>query len=370
MERNIRIDICRIYAFFSVIMVHSLLNCGYYYEKLLGKRMLIMTFFRTSTLTCVPLFLLITGYLLSSRTYNFSIKDYGKHIKKLSKIIVTYLLSMIVIMLFFKYYKNESITFSDFVYNIGTYQYYSWYVELYISLFLIIPFLNVLWNHQSPNQKSYRRLLVLLFIISTSLQGIINCYDFFTPIFWKNPLVAERYYQIIPDWLSHFYPVTYYFIGAYIHDEVDIKKINTSRYLLIIALLVISTIAFGLFDIWRCGKETYVGGEWDSYSSIQNVVLSVLKILIILRIPWEKVFKKNNLIILISNLTFGAYLLSVISDSIVYKYLSDRIPDIQDRFTYLPITIALSAILSLLFSGILYFIINSSKRIICHKKRY
>ena len=66
-QRNIGLDLTRILAFLSVIGVHFFLNTDFYKIPLRGKRMLALATLRTSFMVCVPLFLLLTGYLVSGK---------------------------------------------------------------------------------------------------------------------------------------------------------------------------------------------------------------------------------------------------------------------------------------------------------------
>jgi len=77
-KRNPSLDIIRCIALFSVISVHFFLNNGFYGEIVIGKTMYIATIFRSMFMVCVPLFLVLTGYLMSgkklSKTYYLGIK--------------------------------------------------------------------------------------------------------------------------------------------------------------------------------------------------------------------------------------------------------------------------------------------------------
>lgn len=66
-ERNVALDITRIFAFFCVVAVHSLLNTGFYEVNIDGWKMYVMVGIRTALCVCVPLFLLLTGYLESQK---------------------------------------------------------------------------------------------------------------------------------------------------------------------------------------------------------------------------------------------------------------------------------------------------------------
>ena len=67
-DRNINLDIIRCVAVLTVICVHFFLHNGYYNIPVLGKKMYIATIMRTAFMVCVPLFLLLTGYLMNKKT--------------------------------------------------------------------------------------------------------------------------------------------------------------------------------------------------------------------------------------------------------------------------------------------------------------
>lgn len=66
--RDIGLDITRIVAFISVVSVHFFLNSSFYDTPVLGKRMYAMTIMRTAFMVCVPLFMILSGYLLCGRS--------------------------------------------------------------------------------------------------------------------------------------------------------------------------------------------------------------------------------------------------------------------------------------------------------------
>ena len=66
-KRNINLDIIRSIAVFSVLSVHFFLNNGFYTEIIKGKRMLVMFTMRKAFMICVPLFAILTGYLMNKK---------------------------------------------------------------------------------------------------------------------------------------------------------------------------------------------------------------------------------------------------------------------------------------------------------------
>ena len=65
--RDPKLDIIRIFALICVVGVHFFLNCGFYDVPIVGKRMYVASVVRAFFITCVPLFLMLTGYLVNKK---------------------------------------------------------------------------------------------------------------------------------------------------------------------------------------------------------------------------------------------------------------------------------------------------------------
>ena len=77
--RDSSLDLIRIIAFMGVISVHFFLNNEFYSQIVLGKRMFIMVLMRSFFMYCVPLFIILSGYLMNKK--KISIKFYTGIIK-------------------------------------------------------------------------------------------------------------------------------------------------------------------------------------------------------------------------------------------------------------------------------------------------
>jgi surface polysaccharide O-acyltransferase-like enzyme len=151
-ERNINADLIRSLAIFFVIGVHFWLNSGLYSEIIIGKRMLIALFFRSVFITCVPLFMLLTGYLMNNHLLS------KKYYKGIMKIITIYLTASIICLLFTKYYLYIPISIKNSILSVLSFSAapYSWYIEMYLGFFLLIPFINKIWiNLKDMKEKKY-----------------------------------------------------------------------------------------------------------------------------------------------------------------------------------------------------------------------
>lgn len=344
-KRNINIDLIRCCAIFTVISVHFFRNSGFYAEPLIGWRMLLMTFMRTTFMICVPLFLLITGYLMNSKELN--VKYYHGIIHTLQ----IYIVSTILCILFERYYLHNNLSIKYAVFSIfGGDIAYSWYVEMYIGLFLLIPFLNILY-HGLETQKR-KQFLIITLLFCTACPSLLNIFDLFNSDFWIRPSVSSTYVTLIPDWWTMLYPITYYYIGAYI-KEYDIKLSTRKTIFLLLGSLTI----FSVFNIYRSYPDTFVSGAYNEWGGFENVTTSTLAFLLLLHLNLKNMPSPFSKIILkISSLSFGAYLLSYISDGIIYPYLISSVPDMSHRLKWYIVVVPLSFTCALILSEVVTLI--------------
>ena len=342
-KRTPAADLIRILAFFFVVSVHFLLNNGFYSQLMMGKRMLVMTIMRALFMNCVPLFLTLSGYLLCKKQLS------GKYYSKLLKIILTYVLASFACMGYAMIAQRQLWPFKEIILKLldFTGAPYSWYIEMYIGLFLLIPFLNILYNN-IPSQK-WKLCLVITFIVLTSLPSVVNEYNLHSLSWWKQPSSAIVANKIIPAWWVGFYPLTYYFIGCYLREY----GLRIKRLLNLILLLGVTLLA-GIYSWWRSYGSVFIWGAWSEYQSLFNMALTVLVFAFFINLNYERSPAKLNLFIQrLSELCLGAYLLSWIFDNKLYQILLERVPFVIYRLEYYIIIVPLVFVLSLLASFLL-----------------
>ena len=100
-NRNINLDVIRIVALLFVVSLHFLYKCGFYGEMVQGKEMLLMCIYRAMFIICVPMFITLTGYLKNKETISTG------YYKKISKVLIIYLICSVIYAFFTKYYLNQ-----------------------------------------------------------------------------------------------------------------------------------------------------------------------------------------------------------------------------------------------------------------------
>ena len=88
-------DILRCVAAFSVISVHFFMNSGFYSSPIDCPRMIVLLFMRSAFVVCVPLFLTLTGYLMTNKRL---VRSYYRGIRNT---LFTYVVSGLCCMLLF-----------------------------------------------------------------------------------------------------------------------------------------------------------------------------------------------------------------------------------------------------------------------------
>ncbi len=392
-RRDSSLDIIRIVAAFTVLSVHFFLHNGFYnepvtgmgplegffsflstgnYSDLHGPQMFIMVQMRVLFGVCVPLFMILTGYLMSKKTLS---KSYYKGIRKT---LIIFVLATIACMMFKSIHENPSAKTAFYNFNLeamfsainatgkygiknyilGTLDFtganYSWYIEMYIGLFLIAPFLNLGYN--KLKNKRQKQVLVATFLFLTVIPTVFNIFNFDTATWWMNPTENDTYQKLIPSFWMGIYPITYYYIGAYLR-EYGIK-LKTKPTLI---LFLICQFLFGVFCFFRSYGTGFKSSAYVYWYGFEPCVLATLLFVLLSRIKtknWNP--RVKTALWRISDLALGIYLISFIFDELIYEALRKNVPVMVDRLPFYLITVPLCFLLSMAAS----FLMNLLEKLV------
>lgn len=359
-KRNINIDLIKCIAALFVISIHFLLNSEFYTIPIVSKKMIFMYFLRVILVSCVPLFLLSTGYLMCEKKLS------KRYYKGIIKTICIYVLISFICVLFRNIYLNEGIGITGAIKGIlnFTADSYSWYIKLYLGIFLLIPFLNIIINNITKKQYKYLIFtLILLTILPTltNVFGLSSVSDFFSSNAFSGELILNDYWLMI-------WPLTYYFVGAYI-KKYNVKYDVRKNFLLLIIFIGI----FCYFNYFRNVNMVYVDALYMQYFGFEAFIISVLLFILMLNLNLEKIndrVKKG--IIAVSNLSLGIYLSSKVFDTVIYTILKSKIVDVQVRILFfVPVVLTVfvcSIILSIIVNYIYKILYNIMANLNLRKK--
>lgn len=340
-SRNYSLDIIRIVAFCSVVGVHFFLNTDFYNTGIDTPLHLLMIIVRGFNLVCVPLFILLTGYLMNKKTLS------KKYFLGIVKTLSIYILISIPCYFHQQYFTGGESSLRGLILGIlgFTATKYSWYIEMYIGLFLLIPFLNLIYNNlQSKKQKQF---LIIMLISISILPTILNTYNLIDANWWLTPAFSNRLNKLIPSFWDSIYPITYYFIGAYLSEF----KIKVNSFKLFIGYLITGTI-FGVYCFYRSYNHVFVSGNWQNWNGFPVMIISVLLFVFLSKIKTDNLNTTiKSILKKLSDLCLGAYLVSSLVDDLVYNFIGKMITnELNEQFKYYPICVLTVIFLSFILS--------------------
>ena len=350
-KRILGLDIVRCFAILFVPSVHFFGRTKFYSTPVTGVNMGFQLCLRWLFFICVPLFMLLTGYLQNQKTLS------KKFYKGILPVLATYGVAAVGSVFFRIYYLKETLPPVQAIFSIFNFsaESYAWYVEMYLGLFLMIPFLNLAY-HSLPSKKAKLVLLATsLFITSgTSLLSSFHIQEISINLF-------SDYWQIC-------YPITYYFIGAYIKEfQPKMNRILNS------ALLILAVIAEAWVSKWIFIKNNHGLFDWNTfggYGCIFTIIISVLFFLLFYQVD----FTNRPIRFVIQELSvhsFDIYLFSFFFDYLFYPWFLDRFYQSQQQFLIWGIILVpLIVFCSYLVSKIKCLVFDGVKAVyhrICHK---
>ena len=285
-NREPGLDLLRCIALLFVVTFHSFLNNGYYYEPQTGVTMWLAGSFRWLSVSCIGLFLMLTGYLKSEKT------DVKACYRGLVPVLLGYLLAAVISIPIRHFVFGDVQTFSTWLTRLFSFSavYYGWYVEMYIGLVLLCPFVNIILRHLQSTKALLGFGMVMLVI--TALPGA-------TP------------WVVFPDYWRSIYPLTYYILGAIVRRTQP--KINP--WLGIVGALMVSAI-LGAATVLSTDSKLSEALTWEFPDLwIAFIVVCLFVALYRVRIPSSI----GRMLAFGASGCYGGYLLSHLFDAWCYN---------------------------------------------------
>ena len=342
-KRHTGLDLLRILAIFFVAGLHFFMNTGFYEQTVDGPRMYIMVLLRNTFMVCVPLFLVMSGAVMGDK------KPTAGYFLGIIKVITIYLLASLCCGAY-KMFVTHEMNLREMIYGIFTYQTatYGWYVEMYLGLFLLVPFLNMAYDAMLTQKK--KKILLGVMLILTALPSVVNIWRLDGLTWWLNPASNQIHHQLVPQYWESLFPLTYFLLGRYLR-EYPIKMGKGLNVGLIAAVIFFN----GAFSYYRSHGDIFVWGAWQSWGALPNVVLAGLIANLFVQIrceKWPAGLRKSAA--MVSNWVLGAYLVSSIFDEVLYDLLNQHVTVMHYRLEWFPVIVLGVAVCSLALSAVLY----------------
>lgn len=218
-KRIAGLDLVRTIACMSVIATHFFLNSGFRKAEFEGVSMFLQGM-GSSVAVSSDLYMILTGFLCCNKTFGMAFYRSGV------KVILSYLFFSIITIAVNVYFLDPSATWEKGLTGILGFSTipYAWYIEMWIGLFLLAPFLNL--TYKSISSRSQKLWLIAILIALTALPEMFNRFGRHVyPRFWED-----------------IYPLAFYFMGCYIREYRPKMRLRTFA-VVALAIMLISPIA-------------------------------------------------------------------------------------------------------------------------------
>lgn len=305
-----------------VILVHTCFPIHFYERSIHDPVMWPLVFIYCVLLTCVPLFICMTGFLTINKTFQ------RKHYLGWFKYFIPYVLILIV-QFIYSYIKHNSISSIFNVFSIYT----NGYMCMFFGIYLLAPFLNTLWANLDGYQKCYLLIILIFLTIIPSVTGAM----------------FNRYW-------SPLCPFLYYYTGTFLRDyRIKLKNSFIVASALMICFLETIYVIFFSYDVINMG---FFWNEYQNYCNTYYILptyfLTVLIIVLLLnKTDFSRVTLK--LAECFSAHSLEMYLISsVFVQGICWNYVTER-TDLTDNQLLLisPIVVLIEIVITYMLSVII-----------------
>ncbi len=298
-KRVLGLDLVRILALCLLLWLHFFLRNGFYSQKVGSLPMTFAVAGRITFMCCIPLFLMLTGYLKCRKEWK---KGYYR---SLLPILISWVIISGICLIYKLFVAKEQMTVYEWVvefFNFGVAN-YSWYIEMYIGLLLFSPILNMAWEGAATKKR--RTLLVGIMIGMTFLPKTVNVFKF----------DGENTLNLLPNYWTSLYFFTYYLIGCYIRTYQPKVK----RYIALPSAIAIA-LFFALINRVTAGETgKFNGGFTISYNHLGTAAIAVLLFLSVYQIKCNSRFVQRAAAF-VSGITLEMYLISCVFDQKIYVW--------------------------------------------------
>ncbi len=334
-NRIVYIDVLRVIACFSVIMIHS--SAQYVVKDIGSFNFWVSNIFNGLARIGVPLFIMISGALMLDKNYQFSTQKIINHIIRMIVFFVFWsVLYCFIFNIVGSIIKHESIDIIKIIGSLIKGYYHLWFVYLIIGLYLIVPLLR-LWVNDA-NKKYVEYFIILSIIFTYIIPQIISIGSNYSNLF-------EHINDIIENNLSLKYVggfTTYFILGWYINNY----ELKNKRIIYILGLFGVLITIMGTYILSNTtGKALQMHGNLYI-----NVLFQAVAVFVIIKDKFKNMHT-NNLINSISKYSLGIYAIHVLIETIMYRII--KIVNIDFALINIPVVFIVSVVLSYLISFIL-----------------
>lgn len=294
-QRELHYDILRIFAAFSVVMLHSAAQ-HWYTLDIYGSDWIIANSYDAVFRFGVPVFVMISGALFLSPSYKLDIKRlYRRNILRMAIIYVLWSVLYGVYDVISNGYYNYGlkVILRELIYG----RYHLWFLPMIIGIYMLLPMLKTWIEHADKKQVEY--ILILFFVFQIGVWTI------------KSLTVTDELHYILTkldiELVTSY--IGYFLWGHYLANIGLADRLKKLSYILIIPAVILN-IVLGTAMAWKYDKA--IGEVYNSFGLFTFIIVTVL--FVFAKEKWSKGISSKGLSWIIKEMsanTLGVYLMHI-----------------------------------------------------------
>ena len=313
--RDMGADCVRIAAFVLLLWLHFYLRNGFYFNTVENAGGFIAVMFQPVFLCCVPLFVMLTGYLRCGKGWT------ARGYRSLIPIICSYLIITLIHLAYKIWWVGDDLSAKEWLQEFLRFHVanYGWYVGMYIGLFLLSPLINTFWAACTTKKQHIGAVLTVAAVT-------------FLPV-TANNLGTEV--DILPSYFQALYWLAYYMIGCYIRTY----RPKPRRAVCVGIVLALGAGVAALNLLTREDAGNFYTGVDVSYNHLISAVITTALFLMFYQTDIRRPRVKK-IAVFLAGITFEAYLMSYLFDSNIYVMFYGKYP----MTMYFPVGLLMTAV--------------------------
>lgn len=299
-DRIISFDILRIIAAFAVVMLHF--SGQRFIDSFPTGEWEIRNVYDSIVRWCVPIFVMVSGALFLNQDKGVNIRNLYK--KNIFRIVRIFLFWSFLYALHEAYIHN-SLSFMSIVVHTINGPFHFWFLKMLLGIYIIIPILRVVVQ----NKRLEEYVIILAIFLSFIIPMLIDAVAFWSEVSKEQ---AIKYYNGFGIRITSGF-VGYFLLGHYLFYY----RLSNAFKKIIYCMGLLSVLSVMYLTHWF---SHHIGSPIVFFYGNLNVFTLFESATVFLIINEMKVSAKwNPLIIKLSNLSFGVYLIHVI----IYRSICD-----------------------------------------------
>lgn len=292
--RKLHIDLLRILACVSVVLLHS--AAQYWYDiPITSPRWLVCNAYDAVSRFGVPIFVMISGMLFLSREGSVDLKKLYRN--NILRLFVAYWAWSVFYGLWDsrEWMGAPGVIWKDYVSEIIFSRYHLWFIPMMIGIYILLPVLKVMTDHAGQGLLKYVLIVFLVLHVGANTIVIVN----------PPQVVQNVLYFVDVEMISSY--VAYFILGYYLYHYPVTEKQERWIYALGVVAAVLAVVVSSWASIRNGGPSAAAFDSFSLFTFLVSVAIYVFFQKKICKLEWGRA--GSRIIQELSANTFGVYLL-------------------------------------------------------------